>query len=98
MAAFVVSVSETSIHSFAHYFPDTLGIVILGVCWNRRISESKRNLFILPSVEEENLLTERLSAYGPQIDNAVVSTKKLLQSFRLQEFEFYEIPPLKRSE
>ena len=72
MASFVVSVSGTSIHSFAHYLPDTIGTIICGVCWSRRISESKRNLFVLPSAKEENLLTERLSAYGPQIDNVVI--------------------------
>ena len=26
----------------------------------------------MPSAEEENLLTERLSAYGPKIDDAVI--------------------------
>ena len=43
--------------------------IIFGVCGNRRTSECKRNLFVLPSAKEEkpwlNLQTERLSAYGP---------------------------------
>ena len=34
MAAFVVSVSETSIHSFAHYLPDAEEAHHLNVCGN----------------------------------------------------------------
>ena len=74
----------TFTHSLAHYLSDTLGTIICGVCWNRGISECKRNLFILPSAKEEKELNWRRTCKlsvgvhtAPKIDNAVISTTRL---------------------